>query len=60
MSPNSEDKSNVVIIDYKTGAYSKDHEKQVQDYANILIDMGYSHIDKILIYISEEIKIVKL
>ena len=50
----------VVIIDYKSGSYSVDDEKQVVDYAKTLSLMGYKNIEKMLIYTSENINIVNL
>lgn len=41
------------IIDYKTGrAYSK-HQAQIEQYANLLADMGYPDIKKIIVYLDE-------
>jgi len=48
----------VTIIDYKTGAYNKHHEKQLLDYANLLAEMGYKVADKVLIYIKDKVDIV--
>lgn len=45
------------IIDYKTGGFSKDHEKQVNTYATALQNLGYEIEEKILVYIEEEIKL---
>ena len=50
----------LVVIDYKSGSYSIDDEKQVVDYAKTLSLMGYKHIEKMLIYTSENINIVNL
>lgn len=41
----------VVIIDYKTGAHSKEYERQVQKYAKLYEDMGYKNVRKYLWYI---------
>ena len=40
----------LVVIDYKSGSYSIDDEKQVVDYAKTLSLMGYKNIEKMLIY----------
>lgn len=48
------------IIDYKTGTYSPSHEQQVIGYAMALQEMDYKIDKKILIYLSEEIKIVEV
>ncbi|MEW7289655.1 UvrD-helicase domain-containing protein [Aquimarina sp. 2304DJ70-9] len=47
--------SNITIIDYKTGSNSALHTKQIQEYADILNDMGHTIQDKILIYFNENI-----
>ncbi len=53
---NIKDKS-VTIIDYKTGAFQKTHQLQMEQYENILTEMGYSVLKKILIYINTEVNI---
>ena len=50
----------VVIIDYKTGKEFDKHESQVIDYANALILMGKRNVEKVLVYTSETIKVVRL
>ena len=50
----------VVIIDYKTGRELDKHESQVADYANALMLMGKCNVEKVLIYTSETIKVVRL
>ena len=50
----------VVVIDYKTGKRFAKHECQISDYANALMLMGNHNIEKILIYLSEDIKVVRL
>ncbi|TVZ26369.1 ATP-dependent exoDNAse (exonuclease V) beta subunit [Gillisia sp. Hel_I_86] len=47
----------VTIIDYKTGAFQKTHQLQMEQYENILNEMGYSVIKKILIYINTEVNL---
>ncbi|WP_262502059.1 UvrD-helicase domain-containing protein [Reichenbachiella faecimaris] len=42
-----------IVIDYKTGARSESHLRQVTEYKNILGEMGYDHVDGYLIYLSE-------
>ena len=56
----SKNTDKVVVIDYKTGQEFDKHQHQVTDYANALIIMGYSNVEKILIYTSETIKVVRL
>ena len=50
----------VVVIDYKTGLEKDAHENQITEYANALSKMGKKNIKRILIYISDEIKIKEL
>ena len=52
----------VKVIDYKTGSILKleKHKSQLNNYANILVRMGYDNIDLYLIYIDDNIKIVKI
>ncbi|UXX81373.1 UvrD-helicase domain-containing protein [Reichenbachiella carrageenanivorans] len=42
-----------IVIDYKTGARADGHLRQVQEYKNILGEMGYDQVDGYLIYLSE-------
>ncbi|NMH89027.1 UvrD-helicase domain-containing protein [Flavivirga algicola] len=46
-----------VIIDYKTGVEDKKHWQQLQSYQDILEDMKIAVINKILIYVNDEIKV---
>lgn len=52
----------VKVIDYKTGSILKldDHKSQLINYADILSEMGYENIELYLIYIDENIKIIKV
>ncbi len=43
-------KNEVLIIDYKTGAEEKNHLRQLESYAVVLKQMGYSNIKTIIIY----------
>jgi ATP-dependent exoDNAse (exonuclease V) beta subunit len=45
----------VTIIDYKTGRFSKKHFDQINDYAELLIEMSYKINKKILVYIDKNI-----
>jgi len=47
----------VTIIDYKTGAFQNSHKLQMEQYENILSEMGYKTSKKILIYINTEVNI---
>jgi ATP-dependent exoDNAse (exonuclease V) beta subunit len=48
----------LAIIDYKTGEKRPEHMRQVERYAAVFGRMGYHNIDKILIYINEEVEVV--
>ena len=56
----SKDTDKVVVIDYKTGREMEKHEAQINEYANALMLMGKSNIDRVLIYTSVPIKVVHL
>jgi ATP-dependent exoDNAse (exonuclease V) beta subunit len=43
----------VIIIDYKTGAEKAEHKNQLNGYADVIKQMGYSKISKYLLYLSE-------
>jgi RecB family exonuclease len=45
----------VTIIDYKTGRFRKKHFDQINDYAELLIEMSYKINKKILVYIDKNI-----
>ena len=49
--------SEVIVIDYKTGSESLSHINQLNKYEAVLQDMNIKVVEKILIYIGEEIKI---
>ncbi|WP_224487963.1 UvrD-helicase domain-containing protein [Robertkochia flava] len=48
------------IIDYKTGGSNPKYERQLEQYARALQDMGLEVIQKLLVYIDEEIRVEKL
>ncbi len=47
----------VTIIDYKTGAFHESHKLQMEQYEQLLKEMGYTTLKKILIYINTEVNI---
>jgi ATP-dependent exoDNAse (exonuclease V) beta subunit len=47
------DQKNAVIIDYKTGGKKSDHKKQVIEYSDLLLQMGYLVTEKLLVYIED-------
>ena len=46
-----------IVIDYKTGKPSTKHTLQITEYGTLLEEMGYTHIEKYLLYIND-LKIV--
>tara|TARA_Y100000589_G_scaffold126080_2_gene120160 strand:- start:5617 stop:8745 length:3129 start_codon:yes stop_codon:yes gene_type:complete len=44
----------VAIIDYKTGKEKPEDVKQIKKYESVLLNMGYKHISKFLIYLSKD------
>ena len=51
--------TDVVIIDYKTGKENDSHKIQLNKYKSVLEEMNFKVAEKILIYVSEKIKIYK-
>ncbi len=47
------------IIDYKTGKAFEKHKSQVASYQNVLAEMGYEKGDRVLVYLQEELEVVK-
>jgi len=50
----------VVIMDYKTGQVLPGHERQLNTYASLLQELGFSISRKILVYIQEPEVLVKM
>ena len=53
------EKQKVTVIDYKTGKPSKNHQLQINNYALVLQKMNFEVLEKILVYIDEEITVIK-
>ena len=53
------DGQQVTIIDYKTGKPNKNHGLQIDNYALVLQKLNFEVLNKILVYIDEEITVVK-
>jgi len=47
----------VVILDYKTGAPDAKHQQQLQHYLDVIEEMNFKVIKKILVYINNDIHI---
>jgi len=41
----------VVVLDYKTGQPSESYQKQIDEYCNLLTQMGYEHVRGELLYV---------
>ncbi|UAM98253.1 UvrD-helicase domain-containing protein [Polaribacter litorisediminis] len=54
------DKNQVVIIDYKTGIRSNEHDQQLLRYERVLNSMKFKVIKKMLIYMHKEIDAVEV
>ena len=46
-----------IVIDYKTGKPLGKHTSQITEYGSLLEEMGYTHVEKYLLYIND-LKIV--
>jgi ATP-dependent helicase/nuclease subunit A len=47
-------RNEAVVIDFKTGIAKEEHKNQITKYAETLMGMGYSKIDKYLLYIRDK------
>lgn len=45
------DQQNAIVIDYKTGQPKPQHIRQINNYASIIEEMGYSNLSKYLVYL---------
>ena len=50
--------SAMVIIDYKTGSPKEKDKKQLEEYAAVIKEMGFTDLTKHLVYIQDEVSIV--
>ena len=47
----------MVIVDYKTGLHNPKYQHQLQDYQDILEEMGFKVSQKILLFINKDVTI---
>src|SRR5690606_41851061 len=47
-----------LLLDYKTGKKEEKYKLQLQNYANVLHDMGFVVTQKTLVYIGKEIELM--
>ena len=52
-------KNEATIIDYKTGSINKKHQLQLENYQRVIEEMPYKVTNKILVYINEDLKIIR-
>jgi len=50
----------VWIIDYKTGAEDIKHAEQINHYAQVMRQMGYEVVERLLVYVDGSVKVVKI
>jgi hypothetical protein len=48
-----------IVIDFKTGTSNPSHKKQVLEYRDVLLEMGYERVEAFLLYIVEN-SVIKL
>ena len=53
------DGQKVTVIDYKTGKPNISHQLQIDNYAVVLQKMNFEVLEKILVYLDEEITVIK-
>ncbi|MFI5211295.1 MAG: UvrD-helicase domain-containing protein [Ignavibacteria bacterium] len=46
-------KNEVIIVDYKSGSEKAEHKEQLDQYAEVMKEMGYQNIEKYLFYIMQ-------
>ncbi|NNL83625.1 MAG: UvrD-helicase domain-containing protein, partial [Winogradskyella sp.] len=49
-----------VIIDYKTGSEKSEDKRQILRYTQLIQEMGYTIKESLLVYINDDIKVVKV
>lgn len=49
-----------VIIDYKTGIAAETHKNQIEQYAKVVTEMGYTVINKYVVYTNKTLNILSL
>ena len=54
------EEENVFLLDYKTGAHNEKYKKQLEQYEAAIESMGLKIQNKTLVYIGEEIEVVRL
>lgn len=57
---NINSKNEVTIIDFKTGSKKSHHQEQLNFYAEVISQMDFSVIKKLIIYINDSIEIIEV
>lgn len=57
---NLNSKNEVTIIDYKTGSKKSHHQEQINYYDEVLNQMDFIVIKKMIIYINDSIEIIEV
>ena len=52
--------SETVILEFKTGSQQSSHQKQLIQYADLLLQMGYANIKKLLVYIGDPVEVMEI
>ncbi len=47
----------VTVIDYKTGKRSQSHRRQIERYGQLLQEMGYQRVRKLLVYVGGKVDV---
>jgi len=53
-------KDKTIIIDYKTGKPNEKNKKQIREYAELLAQMEYPNPESYLVYLQDELEVVKV
>ncbi|MCK9424014.1 MAG: hypothetical protein M0Q38_15625, partial [Bacteroidales bacterium] len=54
------DQGCIAVIEYKTGKKDEKHLRQLENYENLLREMGYQQIRKFLVYLHENIEVLQV
>ncbi|MBE9483330.1 MAG: hypothetical protein IMY74_00700, partial [Bacteroidetes bacterium] len=49
-----------IVLDYKTGKEDAKHIRQLEQYGQLLYDMGYLNVEKYLLYMDKEFTLMKV
>ena len=49
-----------IVLDYKTGKEDTSHIRQIESYGHLLEDMGYTDVERYLLYIDKSYRLLKV